>query len=57
MAGKAKSYYVTVFHIVNGKHTTVVSKVFFDVGGANTFKKEMEEKYPKPDYLVMREYF
>jgi hypothetical protein len=57
MAGKAKSYYVTVFEIVNGKHKTLVSKMFMDVTSANTFKKEMEAKYPAPGHTVMREYY
>lgn len=57
MAGKAKSYYVTVFEIVNGKHKTLITKMFMDATTANAFKKDMDAKYPAPGYLVMREYY
>ena len=65
MAGKAKSYYVTVSEVlsivVDGvaktRQKTVLSRPFFDAGSANAFKKEMEEKYPAPGYLVIREYY
>lgn len=57
MAGKAKSYYVTVFEIVDGKHRTLLNRQFFDAASANAFKKEKETEYPKPKYSVMREYY
>ena len=58
MASKGKNYTVTVLDMRDkGKAKTVVSRMFFYVKDANEFKKEMEEKYPSPDYSVMREYF
>jgi hypothetical protein len=40
-----------------GKAKTIVSRLFFSAKEANDFKKEMDEKYPSPDYNVMREFF
>lgn len=57
MAGKSKSYYVTVFEILDGKHKTVLSKQFFAAGPANEFKKEMLIKYPPPNYSIIREHY
>lgn len=57
MAGKAKSYYVTVFEIIDGKHRTLLNRQFFDAASANAFKKEKETEFPKPKYSVMREYY
>lgn len=58
MAQKGKSYQVSVLDFtVPGKCKTIISKVFFSVNDANKFKEEMEEKYPKPEYTVLREFY
>lgn len=54
MAGKAKSYYVTVSD-VEQKHKTVITKMFFDVKAANEYIKKIVEDYPKPRYTTSRE--
>jgi len=58
MAQKGKNYTVTVLDMrEKGKAKTIVSRLFFSAKEANDFKKEMDEKYPSPDYNVMREFF
>ncbi len=58
MASKGKNYQVSVLDMrEKGKAKTVVTRTFFSVKEANAFRTEMEEKYPAPDYTVMREFF
>lgn len=58
MAQKGKNYQVSVLDMrEKGKAKTIVAKMFFNVKEANAFKAEMDEKYPAPEYTVMREYF
>jgi hypothetical protein len=52
MAGKATSVYVTVS---DRNHKTIVHKQFFNAKDANVFMAEMAEKYPKPDYFIIKE--
>jgi hypothetical protein len=57
MAGRAKSNYLTVTEIVEGKHVTILNKMFFNAGDMNTYIKEQEidEKYPRPQYIIYKE--
>ena len=57
MAGTAKSNYLTVTEIVEGKHVTVFNKMFFNAGDMNKFIKESNfaETYPKPRYTIYKE--
>jgi hypothetical protein len=58
MAGKGKNYQITVLDMrEKNKAKTVLTKIFFTVKEANEFKAQMEEKYPHPDFTVMREFF
>lgn len=55
MAGKAKSVYLTVADSTT--HKSVFHKVFFN---ANEFREyikteEFKEKYPEPQYYVVKE--
>ena len=55
MAGKSKSTYVS---IVDSKtHKTVLQKTFFNAVAVKEFlnSKEIQEKYPKPDYYMVKE--
>lgn len=47
-----KAWHITV---MQGAKTIVKTKTFFVVGEANTYFKEMKEKYPSPTYTVYRE--
>ena len=40
MAGTAKSNYLTVTEVVEGKHVTVFNRMFFNAGEMNKFIKE-----------------
>lgn len=57
MAGVAKSNYLTVTEIIEGKHVTVFNKMFFNAGDMNKYIKEQNftEKYPKPQYTIYKE--
>jgi len=57
MSGKAKSNYLTVTHVVEGKHVTVLAKMFFNAGELNAFMKEYEilTRYPKTEYTIYKE--
>jgi hypothetical protein len=57
MAGTAKSNYLTVTEVVEGKHVTVLNKMFFNAGDMNKYIKEenLVEKYPKPRYTIYKE--
>jgi hypothetical protein len=57
MAGTAKSNYLTVTEIVEGKHVTVFNKMFFNAGDMNKYIKaeNFMEKYPKPQYTIYKE--
>ena len=54
MAGKAKSNYLT---ITDRNHKKVLWKQFFNQGQMNDFIKaeNIEEKYPKTEYLIYKE--
>jgi predicted peroxiredoxin len=52
MAGKATSVWVS---IVDKQHKTVEHKMFFNMNGAKAYKKENEEKFPKPEYTFIIE--
>jgi hypothetical protein len=49
-----KSYWITV---TEGNFKKIEHKQFFLVKDANEFYKEMIEKYPKPQYIVIKEYY
>jgi hypothetical protein len=53
----AKSNYLTVTEIVEGKHITVLNKMFFNAGDMNRYIKEnnIVETYPKPQYIIYKE--
>jgi hypothetical protein len=53
MAGKSKSWYVSVMDQTAKK--TVEHKQFFDIKAANDFIKTIEEKYPKPQFMIYKE--
>jgi len=57
MAGTAKSNYLTVTEVVNGRHVTVFTKMFFNAGDMNKYIKEEKimEKYPSPQYIIYKE--
>jgi len=57
MAGVAKSNYLTVTEIIDGKHITVFNKMFFNAGDMNKYIKEQNfsELYPKPRYTIYKE--
>jgi len=57
MAGTAKSNYLTVTEVVEGKHITVFNKMFFNAGDMNKYIKaeNFAEKYPSPQYTVYKE--
>jgi hypothetical protein len=57
MAGTAKSNYLTVTEVIDGKHVTVFVKMFFNAGDMNKYIKEqnLAEKYPKPRYIIYKE--
>ena len=57
MAGVAKSNYLTVTEVIDGKHVTVFNKMFFNAGDMNKYIKEEKflEKYPKPQYIIYKE--
>jgi len=46
-----------VTEIVEGKHVTILNKMFFNAGDMNTYIKEQEidEKYPRPQYVIYKE--
>lgn len=52
MAQKNKNYYVSVMEGYN----TIFSKMLFDAKEAKKLYDELLEKYPKPYYLVFKEY-
>lgn len=49
-----KSYWIKV---TEGNWTLLVNKQFFKVQEANSFLKEMKEKYNDPKYTVIKEYY
>lgn len=53
----AKSNYLTVTEVIDGKHVTVLHKMFFNAGDMNKFMKaeSILEKYPKPQYTIYKE--
>jgi hypothetical protein len=57
MAGTAKSNYLTVTEVIEGKHITVFNKMFFNAGDINKYIKaeNFAEKYPTPQYTVYKE--
>lgn len=57
MAGTAKSNYLTVTEVIEGKHVTVFNKMFFNAGDMNKYFKEQNfaELYPKPRYTIYKE--
>ena len=57
MAGRAKSNYLTVTEVVDGKHVTVFAKKFFNAGDMNKYIKteNFAEKYPTPRYMIYKE--
>lgn len=57
MAGKAKSNYLTVTEVVNGKYVNVLNKVFFNAGDMNKYINDPKfaELYPKPQFTVTKE--
>jgi hypothetical protein len=57
MAGTAKSNYLTVTEVIEGKHITVFNKMFFNAGDMNKYIKaeNFAEKYPTPQYTVYKE--
>lgn len=59
MAGIAKSNYLTITEIVEGKHVTVFKKMFFNAGDLNRYMKEEKfaEKYPSPQYTTYKEVY
>jgi hypothetical protein len=52
MAQKNKNYYLSVME----GYTTVYQKMVFDAKEAKKLYDELIEKYPKPQYLVFKEY-
>ena len=52
MAQKNKNYYLSVME----GYTTLYQKVVFDAKEAKKLYDELNEKYPKPQYLVFKEY-
>lgn len=57
MAGTAKSNYLTVTEVIEGRHVTVFNKMFFNASDMNKYIKEenIVEKYPKPNYIIYKE--
>jgi hypothetical protein len=57
MAGKAKSNYLTVTEMVNGKYVTVLNKMFFNAGDMNQYIKDPAfiELYPSPQFTITKE--
>jgi hypothetical protein len=57
MAGTAKSNYLTVTEVIEGRHVTVLNKMFFNASDMNKYIKEenIAEKYPKPNYIIYKE--
>jgi len=57
MAGTAKSNYLTVTEIIEGKHVTVFNKMFFNASNINKYIKaeNFAEKYPTPRYTIYKE--
>lgn len=53
MAAKATSVYVSI--VESATHKTVIHQKFFNSGAANKFVTEQQEKYPKPQYYVVKE--
>lgn len=51
----SKSYYVTAADCVT--HKTVESKQCLDVKTAANTEKEFKEKYPKPEFYVIKELY
>lgn len=56
MAKPATSVYVTIVDLQN-KHKAVEHKKFFQMKDANNFVKENLEKYPKPQYQIIKEVY
>ena len=52
MAQKNKNYYLSVME----GYTTLYQKMVFDAKDAKKLYDELNEKYPKPQYLVFKEY-
>jgi hypothetical protein len=52
MAQKNKNYYLSVME----GYTTLYQKMVFDAKEAKKLYDELNEKYPKPQYLVFKEY-
>jgi hypothetical protein len=52
MAQKNKNYYLSVME----GYKTVFQKMVFDAKEAKRLYEELSEKYPKPQYLVFKEY-
>ena len=52
MAQKNKNYYLSVME----GYTTLYQKRVFDAKEAKKLYDELNEKYPKPQYLVFKEY-
>jgi len=52
-----KSHYLTV--VDSATHKEVLHKMFFKAPDMNKFIKdqEIEEKYPKPTYYIVKEYY
>jgi hypothetical protein len=57
MAGKAKSYYLTV--CPKGDHKSVLKKVFFEAKAYNDFVKteEFKAQYPADKFDIVRELY
>ena len=52
MAKKNKNYYLSVME----GYKTLYQKMVFDAKEAKKLYDELNEKYPKPQYLVFKEY-
>ena len=52
MAQKNKNYYLSVME----GYTTLYQKMVFDAKEAKKLYDELNENYPKPQYLVFKEY-
>jgi hypothetical protein len=52
MAQKNKNYYLSVME----GYMTLYQKMVFDAKEAKKLYDELNEKYPKPQYLVFKEY-
>jgi hypothetical protein len=53
MAGKATSVYLSIVQLED--HKIVLNKMFLNATALNDWLKEHSDKYPKPEYYIVKE--